>query len=440
MPTSTGLAQGEAVYEQLKVWDCESRVVGLICDTTSSNTGKDKGAMVRLNRLLKVPLFYLACRHHISELLAKNPYEASFGKSAAPDVKMFLKIKQIWPEVDTSLQVRTVKIPEEKKVELIQLFTSLLEKGDFIRGDYLELAEISVVMLGGKLPGDKQIRWRKPGATHKARFMAFGLLILKIWAFSLQQVVKDNCLSELVDVKVNEGEEEGKRKAKKKKTKKSFVFSPEEEERVERFCVYALSFYIPTFFTSSRGCDAPSNDLKLYKELLEFREIDPTVASAALATMNRHGWYLAPSVVMFSLFSDNVPDDTKARMAARLLELEKPEETRVDLPKFPIVTGSSELWDFVQPNSWEFFDILKIEADWLAQPPVEWEESEDFKKARQFVRTVKVVNDAAERGIKLASDYAQSLTKDSEMKKKILQTVEWHRREMADIRKSTVNK
>ena len=32
---------------------------------------------------------------------------------------MFVKIKQIWPEVDTSLEVRTVKIPEEKRKELI---------------------------------------------------------------------------------------------------------------------------------------------------------------------------------------------------------------------------------------------------------------------------------------------------------------------------------
>lgn len=196
-------------------------------------------------------------------------------------------------------------------------------------------------MLGGKLPGDKQIVWKKPGATHKARFMAFGILILKIWAFSGQQVVKDHCLSELVDVEVNEEEEEGKRKAKKKKTKKSLVFSQEEEERVERFCVYALSFYIPSFFTSSWGCDAPSNDLQLYKELLRFKKIDNTLATAALATMDRHRWYLAPSVVMFSLFSNKVSDDIKARMAARLLSLEKPEETRVDLPKFPTVTETA---------------------------------------------------------------------------------------------------
>ena len=54
--------------------------------------------------------------------------------------------------------------------------------------------------------------------------------------------------------------------------------------------------------------------------------------------------------------------------------------------------------------------------------------------------TVKVVNDAAERrGIKLASDYAQSLTKDSDVRQKIFQTVEWHRRKKADTKKSTAN-
>ena len=104
------------------------------------------------------------------------------------------------------------------------------------------------------------------------------------------------------------------------------------------------------------------------------------------------------------------------------------------------LTEGSELWDFVKPHSWDFFTILKVSADWLTWPLDKGEESEDYRKARQFVTTVKVVNDAAERGIKLASDYVQSLTKDSEVRQKIFQTVEWHRREKADISKSTANK
>ena len=200
---------------------------------------------------------------------------------------------------------------------------------------------------------------------------------------------------------------------------------------MERFCVFALSYY-------SWGCDAPGNDLQLYKELLAFKEIDNTLATAALATLDRHCWYLAPPVVMFSMFSKKVPDDTKARMAAKLLSLEKP-EARLGLPEYPTVTAGSELWDFVQPYSWDFFTILRIEADWLTWPLDKWEESEDYRKARQFVTTVKVVNDAAERGIKLASDYVQSLTKDSEVRQKIFQAVEWHRRKKANTKKSTTN-
>ena len=92
-----------------------------------------------------------------------------------------------------------------------------------------------------------------------------------------------------------------------------------------------------------------------------------------------------------------------------------------------------------QPHSWDFFTILRVEADWLTWPLNKWEESEDFRKARQFVTTVKVVNDAAERGIKLASDYVQSLTKDSEVRQKIFQAVEWHRIKKADTKKSTAN-
>ena len=185
---------------------------------------------------------------------------------------------------------------------------------------------------------------------------------------------------------MEEEEEQGKKKRakktnkpKKKKTKKILVFHPEQEERVERFCVFALCFYIPTFFTSSWGCDAPSNDLQLYKELLAFKKIDDTLATAALDTLDQHRWYLAPPVVMFSLFSKKASDDTKARMAARLLSLKRPEKARMDLPKFPTVTEGSELWDFVQPHSWDFFTILKVSADWLTWPLDNWEESDDYR-------------------------------------------------------------
>ena len=64
----------------------------------------------------------------------------------------------------------------------------------FIRGDYRELAEIALVMLGGFLPGGK-MNWKKPGAIHKARFMALGICGLKLFTFSNDEAVKAKCFS-----------------------------------------------------------------------------------------------------------------------------------------------------------------------------------------------------------------------------------------------------
>ena len=217
--------------------------------------------------------------------------------------------------------------------------------------------------------------------------------------------MKDRCLSDAV-------------KDKESKTSK-FIFNSEEEQKIEQFCVFALCFYIPAFFTSSRGCDAPINDLRLYKDLLAFKESDKILATRPLDMMDRLLWYLTPAVVMFSLFSEKVSEVTKSRMAAKLLSLERVEETKFGLPEFPAVEARMELWDFVTSQSWVFFDTIKLSADWLVQPPAEWEKSEDYRKAESFVKTVKLVNDTAERGIKFATDFAKSLTKESGMRQKI---------------------
>ena len=65
------------------------------------------------------------------------------------------------------------------------------------------------------------------------------------------------------------------------------------------------------------------------------------------------------------------------------------------------------------------FDILKMSRDWLALPPAKWDTNQDYIVFRDFVRTLKVTNDCAERGVKLATDYSKSLTKDSQESSKI---------------------
>ena len=59
---------------------------------------------------------------------------------------------------------------------------------------------------------------------------------------------------------------------------------------------------------------------------------------------------------------------------------------------------------------------------------------------RKCVRQMKVTNDCAERGVKLATDYSKSLTKDSQERSKIYQVVEAERRVKPDAKKSSLNK
>ena len=216
--------------------------------------------------------------------------------------------------------------------------------------------------------------------------------------------------------------------------------STEKLELLERFCVYTVKFYIPFFLTANIGADAAVNDLTLYKKLKKFSQVDKELADEALATLSRHLWFLAPTTVLFSLASEKLEDDDKSRIAVRLLKLPKSKEMHMGLPTFPQLSDKTELRDLITSDSWELFDILKVSADWLALPPAKWDTNPDYIEFRNFVRQLKVTNDCAERGVKLASDYSKSLTKDSQEKSKIYQVVEAERRAKPDAKKSTLNK
>ena len=129
----------------------------------------------------------------------------------------------------------------------------------------------------------------------------------------------------------------------------------------------------------------------------------------------------------------------KSRMAARLLTLNRPESSSLGLPKFPVITAETELYNLVKEASWEFFDVVKSDPlPWLTRPVSEWESHSDFQKVKAFVSTVKVVNDSCERAIALAKDYYAILTKDSRVRRMICQVVEQDRREFPDVSKKTL--
>ena len=117
-----------------------------------------------------------------------------------------------------------------------------------------------------------------------------------------------------------------------------------------------------------------------------------------LEVLSRHGWYTAQSTVVFSLFSNKLSADEKSRVAARILTFEPPEKVKLGKPDFKELEKSTKIEDLVGPGSYLFFSILGAGWQWLNKDPAQWREDPDYKELADFVRTVKVTNDTAEKG------------------------------------------
>ena len=53
--------------------------VGMCFDTTASNTGRFSGACVLLESLFQRPLLWMACRHHMFEVLLAEVFKECIG-------------------------------------------------------------------------------------------------------------------------------------------------------------------------------------------------------------------------------------------------------------------------------------------------------------------------------------------------------------------------
>ena len=208
---------------------------------------------------------------------------------------------------------------------------------------------------------------------------------------------------------------------------------------LKRLSLFLSVIYNPYFLKASVGADAAINDMAIFNQLYDFIDIDGPIATSALEVLSRHGWYTAQSTVVFSLFSNKLSDDEKSRVAARILTFEPPEKVKLGKPDFKELEKSTKIEDLVGPGSYLFFSILGAGWPWLNKDPAQWREDPDYKELADFVRTVKVTNDTAERGIKLISDYSKILTKDPVNRIKMLQGVEMDRKINPDFKKSTLN-
>ena len=173
--------------------------------------------------------------------------------------------------------------------------------------------------------------------------------------------------------------------------------------------------------------------------------VDKVIAQSALCALNRHLWYLTAEMVILALFSQKVPQDECRAIADAMIAIKPATDMQgpVDRfgagwgkPKFPsvVIDASTRLCEFVGVDSWFTVHRLKLDTSFLAIPVAEWERNAAFIASSVNVAAVNVINDCAERGIKLSSDFV-STARSEEHYQNVLQVVERDRKEEPNLRR-----
>ena len=412
----TGSAEAEVVKDALKEWSIKDEVCAFVFDTTSSNSGAENGACKCLEDWLGFPVLWLACRHHIHELHLKRIVQGVTGVSKDPGVALFRRLRSDWRNlvIDYSnlSTMDYTMLPEwlqQEAKSVLEWAEKELEKNTWPREDYRELLRLSIMVLGGTVPG---FQFLQPGPDHHARWMSKALYYLK--------------MKLLLNI---------------------FNMSDEEKEQVEEISRFVVTLYVKAWFQSPLPTAAARNDLAFLANMSRYRLITkPTIAMSLLQSCYRHLWYLTPQTIVLALADPYLAGHQKEEMARKLHSLERLEVSR-GKPVFPYISlGTSEaqlpdLSALISSDSWLIFDHLGLTGsqDWMTIPASMWENFAEFRKFKDFAENISVCNDIAERGVALISAFINK-AQSEEQRQALLQVVEMHRDQVVSTNKSDLNK
>ncbi|ESO05645.1 hypothetical protein HELRODRAFT_171303 [Helobdella robusta] len=396
--SSTGQAQANATFQLLKLWDVSEDIIGMCFDTTAANTGTSSGACVLLEKLLHRNLLHFACRHHVHELIIGEVFTVLFGPSRGPNIGMFERFRAYWPNINQS---------NHKPLDDDRMNYSLLQmmRSDI---DYKELVELCLLVLGYPMQTDGKYHFRVPGAYHMARWMAKVIYCLKMYLFRYE-----------------------------------FKLTATETKSLTEFCLFATHIYVPAWMLCPIPSDAPVNDLQLLSRIEQYSKINKNVASAGTKKLKNHLWYLGTEMVWLSLFSNKVANAEKQLIVEAMTAVDS--DWSVRGVKYPATelehVKSKPLHDLVSGTSRAALLSLGMDAAILRETELEHVKSKplhDLVSVANVVKSLKVVNDTAERTVALMTNFNQSITKNETELQKLIQVVEDNRTRIPDSSKRTL--
>ena len=187
------------------------------------------------------------------------------------------------------------------------------------------------------------------------------------------------------------------------------------------------------WFCATSAIEAPSNDINFLKELVKYKNNDKVLAEQAIHKFINHLWYLSEECAAFSIFDERISDEIRGKMAKKLLqteilsqasEIHKTEQTEgekrnkllIKMDELEDVLGKNLSVDLLGIRSHIMFKRFHISKDFLKTDSTHWKAQESYKKGREIIASLKVVNDIAERGVKLMEEFDKRFSVDEEQK------------------------
>lgn len=421
----TGEIIAQLTEQLLTSWSCKDSIVNMTFDTTAANTGHITAACISVQQVCQKPLLWSGCRHHVGEVILSHVFDdLQVEVSKSPDVTLFARFRKNYELLSHSdgtnlshydpseFSTNVRNLLNDWRQETLQLAKSKLS---LQRDDYKEFIELCIMHLEGPSSDKGTFSFKRPGALHKARWMAKLLYSIKI------------CLLEKQIRELPSGT----------------ITALHQVSKIRDFVLFVTTVYSHWWMTCSGAVDAPFHDLMLYKKLLQYAAVSPVISTAATNAMNRHLWYLTAEMVPLALFSTKVNQEDKQKIASKLQDFQCLSEYKLHYrygngfgkPKFPTkITQQTNLSDLLNNDSWFLFHSLKLPCEFLKEDVATWNTLDSYKLCLEHVRSINVVNDGAERGVKLTSDFLSS-AKTEEHYQNVLQVVEEDRRMKPNLRK-----
>ena len=173
----------------------------LVIDTTASNTGINTSACTLFEKALGREIVWVACRHHIMEVILSSVFKAVLENTTGPCVEVF---KRFQSQCDV-ITKENFDLPDEAdfqgirhlREEAKETYTKLFGT-TFPRDDYREFLKLCTIFVGVNKESYIFNEFKAPGGVSNARWMSKAIYAIKIVLFRRQFTLPLNYWKDLL--------------------------------------------------------------------------------------------------------------------------------------------------------------------------------------------------------------------------------------------------